>query len=60
MQKEQTSVVNIIYCRWKFIAGVNDTGKQFITGIIYTGEQSPVSTTLAIRFFPGVVDTGKK
>jgi hypothetical protein len=34
----------------KFFAVINDTGKQL----------SPVTTTPAITFFPGVVDTGHK
>jgi hypothetical protein len=40
------------------ITGDNDTGDEFFTGINDTGEQlSPVTTTLAITFIPGVVDT---
>jgi hypothetical protein len=43
------------------IAGGNDTGDKFLAGINNTGEQlSPVTTTPAITFFPGVVDTGHK
>jgi hypothetical protein len=43
------------------IAGDNDTGDKFFTGIKDTGEQlSPVTTTLVITFFPGVVDTDHK
>jgi hypothetical protein len=43
------------------IAGDNDTGDEFFTGINDTGEQlPPVITTLAITFFPGVVDTDEK
>jgi hypothetical protein len=43
------------------MAGDNDTGDKFFASINDTGEQlSPVSTTLAITFFPGVVDTGHK
>jgi hypothetical protein len=43
------------------IAGDNDTGDKFFAGINDSGEQlSPVTTTLAITFFPGVVDTGNK
>jgi hypothetical protein len=42
------------------IAGDNDTGDKFF-GISNTREQlSPVTTTPAITFFPGVVDTGHK
>ncbi len=43
------------------IAGDNDTGDKFFTGISNTGEQlSPLTTTPAITFFPGVNDTGHK
>jgi hypothetical protein len=43
------------------MAGDNDTGDKFFAGINDTGEQSsPVTTTPAITFFPGVVDTGHK
>jgi hypothetical protein len=43
------------------IAGDNDTGDKFFAGINDTSEQlSPVTTTPAITFFPGVVDTGHK
>ncbi len=43
------------------IARDNDTADKFFTGINDTGEQlSPVTTTQAITFFPGVVDTGHK
>jgi hypothetical protein len=43
------------------IAGDNDTGDKFFAGIKDTGEQlSSVTTTPAITFFPGVVDTGHK
>jgi hypothetical protein len=43
------------------IAGDNDTGDIFFTGINETGEQlSPVTTTPAITLFPDVIDTGHK
>jgi hypothetical protein len=43
------------------IARDNDTTDKFFTAINHTGEQlSPVTTTPAITFFPGVVDTGHK
>jgi hypothetical protein len=43
------------------IAGDNVTNDKFFAGINDTGEQlSPVTMTLAITFFPGVVDTGHK
>jgi hypothetical protein len=43
------------------IAGDNDTADKFFTGIKDTGEQlSPVTTTPAITFFPGVFDTSHK
>jgi hypothetical protein len=43
------------------IPGDNDTGDKFFAGIKDTGEQlSPLTTTLAITFFPGVVDTDHK
>jgi hypothetical protein len=43
------------------ITGDNDTGDKFFASINDTGEQlSPVTTTPAITFFPGVVDTGHK
>jgi hypothetical protein len=43
------------------IAGDNDTGYKFFAGVNDTGEQlSLVTTTPAITFFPGVVDTGHK
>jgi hypothetical protein len=43
------------------IVGDNDTADKFFTGINDTGEQVLlVTTTLAIIFFPGVVDTGHK
>ncbi len=60
-----TTALAIIYCqyqrhRWTMIAGDNDTGDKFF-GISNTREQlSPVTTTPAITFFPGVVDTGHK
>ncbi len=47
LQKEQTSVVNTVYYRWKFIGAVVDTSEQFIGGVIDTGEQ----------FISGVIDT---
>jgi hypothetical protein len=43
------------------IAGDNDTGDKFFSGINDTGDQlSPVTTTPAITFFPRVVDTSHK
>jgi hypothetical protein len=43
------------------IAGDNDTGDKFFAGINNIGEQlSPLTTTPAITFFPGVVDTSHK
>jgi hypothetical protein len=43
------------------IAGDNDTCDKFFAGINNTGEQLlPVTTTPAITFFPGVVDTSQK
>ncbi len=43
------------------IATDNDTCDKFFVGINDTGEQLlPVTTTPAITFFPGVVDTGQK
>ncbi len=43
------------------IASDNDTGDKFFAGINDTGEQFLlVTTTPAITFFPGVVDTGHK
>jgi hypothetical protein len=43
------------------MAGDNDTGDKFFAGINDTVKQlSPVTTTPAITFFPGVVDTGQK
>jgi hypothetical protein len=43
------------------IAGDNDNGDKLFAGINDTGEQlSAVTTTPAITFFPGVVDTGHK
>jgi hypothetical protein len=43
------------------IAGDNDTDDKFFASINDSGEQlSPVTTTPAITFFPGVVDTGNK
>jgi hypothetical protein len=43
------------------IAGDNDTDDKNFDGIIDTGEQlSPLTTTPAIKFFPGVVDTADK
>ncbi len=43
------------------IAGDNDTGDKFFAAINNTGKQLlPVTTTLAITFFPGVVDTCHK
>jgi hypothetical protein len=40
------------------IAGDNDTADKFFAGINDTGEPLlPVTTTWAITFFPGVVDT---
>jgi hypothetical protein len=42
------------------IAGDNDTCDKFFAGINYTSEQLlPVTTTLAITFFAGVVDTSQ-
>jgi hypothetical protein len=38
------------------IASDNDTSDIFFAGINYTGEQ--LSLSLAITFFPGVIDTG--
>jgi hypothetical protein len=40
------------------IAGDNDTGDKFFAGI--NKQLSPVTTTPAITFFPGVIDTGHK
>jgi hypothetical protein len=43
------------------ITGDNVTGDKFFAGINDTGEQlSLVTTTPAILFFPGVIDTGHK
>jgi hypothetical protein len=43
------------------ITGDNDTCDKFFAGTNDTGEQlSPVTTTPAITFFTGVVDTGQK
>jgi hypothetical protein len=43
------------------IAGDKDTADKFFTGFNDTGEQlSALTTTPAITFFPGVVDTGHK
>jgi hypothetical protein len=43
------------------ITGDNDTCEKFFAGINGTGEQlSPVTTTPAITFFTGVIDTGQK
>jgi hypothetical protein len=43
------------------IAGENDTGDKFFAAINDIGGQiSSVTTTLAITFFPGVIDTGHK
>jgi hypothetical protein len=43
------------------IAGDNNTGDTFFANINNTGEQLLlVTTTPAITFFPGVVDTGHK
>jgi hypothetical protein len=43
------------------IAGDNDTADKFFTVFNDTGEQlSPLTTTSAITFFPGVVGTGHK
>jgi hypothetical protein len=39
LQKEQTSVVNIVIAGGKFIGGVVDTGEQFIAGVVDTGEK---------------------
>ena len=39
LKKKQTSVVNTVYYRWKFIGGVVDTSEQFIGGVVDTGEQ---------------------
>jgi hypothetical protein len=43
------------------IAGDNDTCDKFFAGINDTGGQlSPVTSTPAITFFPGVIYTGQK
>jgi hypothetical protein len=43
------------------IASNYDTGDKFFAGMNDTGEQlPPVTTTPAITFFPGVVDTSHK
>ncbi len=45
----------------KMITGDNDTDDKFSAGISDTGEQLlQVTTTPAITFFPGVIDTGHK
>jgi hypothetical protein len=40
------------------IARDNDTDDNFFAGI--SKQLSPVTTTLVITFFPGVIDTGHK
>jgi hypothetical protein len=43
------------------ITGDNDTGDKFFACVNDTGEQlSPVTTTPAMTFFSGVIDTGQK
>jgi hypothetical protein len=45
----------------RLIASDNDTSDKFFAAINDNGGQiSSVTTTLAITFFPGVVDTGHK
>jgi hypothetical protein len=45
----------------KFSGGIIATGEQFIAVVVETlNNLSPVSTTTAITFVPGVIDTSQK